>query len=112
MKLGKDLEFGWRHVFAPTPKNVELFLKSSRRILVGIGGSTFLAGVSDWVLFGCMVGQLVLEEAAGFIGEAIKPGDTVKETFEYPAEVADQVNRTVEVVPAPTTIDETPKDTE
>jgi hypothetical protein len=112
MKITNDLEFGWNHVFAPTPKNVELFLRGSRRILIIVGGSTFLAGANDWILFGCTIAQAVLEEVAGFIGEAIKPGDTIKKSIEFPAELEDKVEVTTEVIAGTKIKDEEAKDDE
>jgi hypothetical protein len=96
MKLTNDLEFGWKHVFAPTPRNVELGLKASRRILAAIGGSTFLASKSvidsdyDWVMFWIVVIQVAMEEVAAFIGEVTKPEDKKRLVVEGPAEIIDQ----------------------
>ena len=96
MKLTNELEFGWKHVFAPTPRNVELGLKASRRVLAAIGGSTFLASKSvidsnyDWVMFWIVVLQVAIEEIAAFIGEATKPEDKKRLIVEGPAEIIDQ----------------------
>ena len=72
MKLTNNLDVSWGNARKITPRNVTLFLQSSRRIAGGIIASAFFAH-SPVVMITVTLVQLFFEEFANYIGEATKP---------------------------------------
>lgn len=82
--------FSWRNYFRPTPKNLENFASSARRIVAVIAGTTIIMESSRWVPFGILLAGAVLDELKNFFAHAAE-GDREVVSVSYPEEIAGQV---------------------
>lgn len=82
--------FSWKNYFRPTPKNLENFASSARRIVAVIAGTTIIMESSRWVPFGILLAGAILDELKNFFAHAAE-GDQEVVSISYPENVADQV---------------------
>lgn len=90
--------FSWRNYFRPTPKNLENFASSARRIVAVIAGTTIIMESSRWVPFGILLAGAVLDELKNFFAHAAE-GEQEVVSVTYPEEIADQVTIKTETKP-------------
>lgn len=88
--------FSWSNYMRPTPKNLENFASSARRIVAVIAGTTIIMESSRWVPFGILLAGAVLDELKNFFAHAAE-GDQEIVSISYPENVADKVTVKTEI---------------
>lgn len=83
--------FSWKNYFRPTPKNLENFASSARRIVAVIAGTTIIMESSRWVPFGILLAGAVLDELKNFFAHAAE-GDQEEVVITYPKKVSDEID--------------------
>lgn len=102
--MAEKLTFSWNNYLRPTPENLQRIAAMTRRVIGGIGVTSVFAEADKWTTFSIITAGLILDELTNFFGIVAKDkGERV--VIDYPPEVADKVNVTIEQVP--TTEEET-----
>lgn len=89
--------FSWRNLTRPTPKNLEYFAASLRRLVAVVAGTTIVMESSKWWPFGILMAGAFLDELKNFFAYAAE-GEQEVFQVSVPSEIADKVEVTQKTV--------------
>lgn len=90
--------FSWSNYTRPTPKNLEYFATSARRLVAVVAGVTVIMEANKWWPVAVILVGALLDELKNFFAYAAE-GEKEEVTITYPKDMADAVDVDIKTKP-------------